>query len=232
MRANRLNNLVTNENKFLLRNLGIGEEIFEIFDNYKPAYALQKNKIRKVFSDGAVQKIFPDENVYCKNFREEEDAEIYREIYSEEGGDDPFRDEPKSDLFVKGQEQNYEQGSHIESEEISNIDLFKNCSNCQINKLKRLVSEINSPEEKVIVKAYKSKLKSKFFQIYEVNSKEFKEKIKHKIFHKCSFPSCGRTFASAGWLKSHFNEHLKELKKNKFNILFENFLNNYKNYLK
>ena len=232
MKTNRLNNLITEESKFLLRNLDIGEQIFEILDNSEPAYVLQKSKIRKVFSDGAVKKIFPDQALYSRNVREEEDAEIYREIYSQEGSDDPFRDEPKYDYFINGQEENYDNECHVESEEITNIDLFKNCSNGQISKLNRLVSEINSPEEKVLVKAYKSKLKSKFYRIYEGNSKEFKEKIKHKIFHKCSFPSCGRTFASAGWLKAHFNEHLKELKKNKFNILFENFLTNYKNYLK
>jgi hypothetical protein len=222
--------LTSEESKFLLRNLGIGEEIFEILDHSEPVYTLQKEKIRKVFSDGAVKKICPEESLNCRKFREEEDAEIYRDIYSEEGGDHPFREEPRVDYFINEQEENYEQECHAEGVETTNLNLFKNCSQGQISKLNRLVSEIHSPEEKVLVKAYKSKLKSKFYRIYEVNSKEFQEKIKHKIFHKCNFPSCGRTFASAGWLKSHFNEHLKELKKNKFNILFENFLTNSKKY--
>ena len=50
------------------------------------------------------------------------------------------------------------------------------------------------------------------------------EKIKNKIFHKCNFPSCNRTFASPGWLKSHFNEHDNEIKNYKFNKIFENFV--------
>ena len=83
-----------------------------------------------------------------------------------------------------------------------------------------------SNENRKVIKAYKSKLKSKFYRIYESNSKDYLEKVKYKLFHKCCFPNCGRTFSSSGWLKAHFEEHIKDLKKNSFNILFEKFIRN------
>ena len=95
-----------------------------------------------------------------------------------------------------------------------------------MEQLDRIFKEMNeSKEAKVIIKAYKSKLKTKFCKIYESNSEFYKEKNKFKIFHKCNFPGCSRTFASPGWLKSHFNEHLQEIKVNKFNVEFEKSLN-------
>lgn len=77
-----------------------------------------------------------------------------------------------------------------------------------------------------VIKAYKSKLKTKFQSIYENNSKTYIEKTKFKLYHKCCHPHCGRTFSSAGWLKAHYDEHLKELKYKQFNVLFEKFVNN------
>ena len=214
----------TNDSKILMRNLGFGEGLLQMLEREEPVYALQKEKIRKVFSDGAVKKIGFQGSMMRKT-REEEDVEAYRDIYTEEDSG-PFQEDERADFFIEDSEPK----EIPDKEECANLSLFQNCSQSQITKLNRLVSEFTSPQDKVLVKAYRSKLKSKFYQIYEVNSKQFQEKIKYKIFHKCSFPSCGRTFASAGWLKSHFNEHLHELKKNKFNILFENFLVNYKKY--
>ena len=43
-------------------------------------------------------------------------------------------------------------------------------------------------------------------------------------------PQCGRTFSSSGWLKAHFEEHLKELEKNNFNVLFDKFINSRTNH--
>jgi len=104
--------------------------------------------------------------------------------------------------------------------------ILKNSTEYQMEQLDRIFKEMNeSKEAKVIIKAYKSKLKTKFYKVYESNSEFYKEKNKFKIFHKCNFPGCSRTFASAGWLKSHFNEHLQEIKVNKFNCEFERSLN-------
>jgi len=112
----------------------------------------------------------------------------------------------------------------FKKEELKN-GILENSMQNQMEQLNRIFLEMNqSSEAKVIIKAYKSKLKTKFYKIYESNSKFYKEKNKYKIFHKCNFPGCSRTFASAGWLKSHFNEHLQELKSNKFNLEFEKSL--------
>ena len=105
--------------------------------------------------------------------------------------------------------------------------IFSTYSQSQIVNLTKIIEEMNqSNENRKVIKAYKSKLKSKFYRIYETNSKDYLGKVKYKLFHKCCFPHCGRTFSSSGWLKAHFEEHIKDLKKNSFNILFEKFIRN------
>ena len=109
----------------------------------------------------------------------------------------------------------------------NNSVIFSTYSQSQIVNLTKIIEEMNqSNENRKVIKAYKSKLKSKFYRIYETNSKDYLEKVKYKLFHKCCFPNCGRTFSSSGWLKAHFEEHIKDLKKNSFNILFEKFIRN------
>ena len=109
----------------------------------------------------------------------------------------------------------------------NNSVIFSTYSQSQIVNLTKIIEEMNqSNENRKVIKAYKSKLKSKFYRIYETNSKDYLEKVKYKLFHKCCFPHCGRTFSSSGWLKAHFEEHIKDLKKNSFNILFEKFIRN------
>ena len=110
---------------------------------------------------------------------------------------------------------------------MNNSVIFSTYSQSQIVNLTKIIEEMNqSNENRKVIKAYKSKLKSKFYKIYEFNSKDYLEKVKYKLFHKCCFPHCGRTFSSSGWLKAHFEEHIKDLKKNSFNILFEKFIRN------
>ena len=97
----------------------------------------------------------------------------------------------------------------------------------QIELLEKVIKNLNSnvKDSNIRIKAYKSKLKSNFFHIYEYNSLKYKELNKLKLFHKCNYPNCSRTFASAGWLKAHFKEHLDEVKQlsfsNKFTELME-----------
>ena len=102
-------------------------------------------------------------------------------------------------------------------------NLFNNNNNNFFNIIDNNNNNINN-NNKNIIKAYKSKHKIKYSKIYEKNSELNKQQNKYKMFHKCNFPNCGRTFSSSGWLKSHFNEHLKLIKKNKFNILFEKYI--------
>ena len=102
-------------------------------------------------------------------------------------------------------------------------NLFNNNNNNFFNIIDNNNNNINN-NNKNIIKAYKSKHKIKYSKIYEKNSELNKQQNKYKMFHKSNFPNCGRTFSSSGWLKSHFNEHLKLIKKNKFNILFEKYI--------
>jgi hypothetical protein len=152
-----------------------------------------------------------------------EDSNFYDEECEEQShhNGQAFNNKINNNFLIDGENSGEIQETHNEDE----LRIFKNCAQSQIIQLSQLFRKMNETSEKqVLVKAYKSKLKSKFYEIYENNSKEFKEKIKFKIFHKCNYPGCSRTFASAGWLRSHFKDHIKEIKKNKFNIMFENFL--------
>ena len=46
--------------------------------------------------------------------------------------------------------------------------------------LNKIIEEMNkSYENRKVIKAYKSKLKSKFYKIYEFNSKDYLEKVKY-----------------------------------------------------
>lgn len=217
-----------NENNFKLENLGINGNLFEKY------FVISQNKIRKVYSDSAVQEIDLSNILQTKRCRENED--IYDGIeneynpYEEKTLEENYHHEEHDsvtisdysdfdDEKIKNSEENYKK----EGLTNNTYDIFGNCSQNQIKKLNKLVSH-HQKEAKVIVKAYKSKLKSKHHEIYQKNSQEFMEKIKHKIFHKCNFPGCSRTFASAGWLKSHFSEHDKEIQEFKFNKLFENYM--------
>ena len=63
-------------------------------------------------------------------------------------------------------------------------------------------------------------------KLYEINSINLQEKNKFKLFHKCCYPGCTRTFSSSGWLRSHLNKHLKQLHNSKYCKLFKNYLLN------
>ena len=49
----------------------------------------------------------------------------------------------------------------------------------------------------------------------------------YKIIHHCSYPGCTRKFTSSGWLRAHFGEHLNEIKKKRFNVLFDKLIHGY-----
>ena len=100
----------------------------------------------------------------------------------------------------------------------------ENFSNC-LRKNSHI--ETNHSEKKTIetaVKKYKSKHKLRYQEIYQINSINFEEENKNKLFHKCCFQGCGRTFSSSGWLKSHLEEHLKEIKDSLFSKFYEKFI--------
>ena len=212
---------------FKLKNMGINECLFEKY------LIIKSDKIRKVYSDSAIAEVDPMKSLQNKRSRELED--IYDEVDNEYNpyqlNDYECSYEPEeNNETISDKSDGEEEDPHHEAAPVRNhggLEIFENCSKTQIDKLHRLVSHHQS-KAKTFVRAYKSKLKSKHQEIYVRNSQEFVEKIKHKIFHKCNFPGCNRTFASSGWLKSHFNEHDNEILSHKFNKIFDNFLKNSK----
>jgi len=227
--------------EILLRNLGFDTHFFQKIE-MESTYIIRREKIRKVGSENAVVKLENRQEI----IRSKDDDDICMQVYNEiEQNELLEADDKNFTTYIYDSKEinretnnpvhaNEENSAGIENENQpsclkieKNLEIFQNCSHSQLNQLNQMFKNINSSQnEKVMVKAYKSKLKTKFYQIYEENSQQFKENIKYKIFHKCNFPTCGRTFASAGWLKNHFSEHMKELKKNKFNIMFENLIEN------
>lgn len=100
---------------------------------------------------------------------------------------------------------------------LAGVDLEK------LEKLKRLSHNVNCDikDSKLIVKAYTSKMKQKHMDSYIENSKETEKINEMKLYHKCNFPECSRTFSSSGWLKSHLDDHMKEIQLHDFNTEFE-----------
>ena len=84
----------------------------------------------------------------------------------------------------------------------------------------------NNNNNNYIGKAYKSKLKKKYNHLYEINSIDLENKNKEKLYHKCCYPGCNRTFSSSGWLKAHLKYHLKQIHNSKYCKLFENYILN------
>jgi hypothetical protein len=197
-------------------------------------YVIKKEKFKKILSESAITKLenFPItkkfsslQNLDVDLPREEQNYNEYTEIY---GGDEEFSNgDPNSPNFSRGAFENtYLETEHkpqeTEQNEKSN-ETRQIFDDSILNRLKQLLAKITTNEDKVIIKAYRSKLKRKFKRIYEKNSANFNESTKYKIFHKCKFPGCERTFASCGWLKSHFDDHLSELQKCDVNQQFLKF---------
>ena len=211
--------------EFKLKNMGFDENIFEKF------FVIRTDKIRKIYSDTAINEVDVSKTLQNKRSRETED--IYEGVDNEYN---PYADNSQNENFHVQEEDAVTISDYSEDDEVKEpalnsispkdgLEIFINCSKKQIDKLNQLV-ERHQNQTKIFVKAYKSKLKSKNQDIYQKNSKDFIEKIKNKIFHKCNFPGCNRTFASAGWLKSHFNEHDDEILNYKFNKVFDFFVKN------
>lgn len=226
---------------FLNKNTIKAKDDLEIYDECDQEYSVldssTANFNTKIGTSNCFSNLFNSTNQNncfssCGNLRSIEENSKAKSLFSSKSISDfnSFTQDKKieEEKINSKTETNLEQ---IESNQNSKNDLnmkngiLKNSQEYQMEQLDRIFKEMNeSKEAKVIIKAYKSKLKTKFYKVYESNSEFYKEKNKYKIFHKCNFPGCSRTFASAGWLKSHFNEHLQEIKVNKFNIEFERSL--------
>ena len=129
---------------------------------------------------------------------------------------------------------------------INNMLSNNNCSNAQTNFSSNFLNNNNilddfekvgkqkktqndSKENKnFFIKSYKSKYKIKNKIIYEQNSFDVKKLNKDKLFHKCCYPGCNRTFSSSGWLRTHYSEHLQEIHSSAYCKLFEEYLSSEK----
>ena len=218
------------ESNDLYLNFGFSPNFFS--EIKEEIYIIEKNPMRKIFSANAVLNI-PIEEQIEKKIYDAEDKELYNQqeedyCFDLNKNDNLLLNFGEKIILNDNNNQYYSNSIFFPFNTENNI--FSNFSQNQIMNLNKIIEEMNkSYENRKVIKAYKSKLKSKFYKIYEFNSKDYLEKVKYKLFHKCCFPNCGRTFSSSGWLKAHFEEHIKDLKKNKFNILFEKFIRNNKN---
>ena len=211
-----------NESNNLFLNFGFSPNFFS--EIKEKIYIIEKNPMRKISSTNDVSALPIEEQISQKKIYDAEDKELYQQ--QEE---DNWSELNKIDN-INSKEKIIKKSNSIFSPipfKDNNSVIFSTYSQSQIVNLTKIIEEMNqSNENRKVIKAYKSKLKSKFYRIYETNSKDYLEKVKYKLFHKCCFPNCGRTFSSSGWLKAHFEEHIKDLKKNSFNILFEKFIRN------
>ena len=222
---NSSKNITNTEQNNLFINFGFSPNFFS--EIKEEVYIIEKNPMRKISSANAVSALPIEEQVAQKKIYDAEDKELYQQ--QEE---DNWSELNKIDN-INSKEKIIKKSNSIFSPipfKDNNSVIFSTYSQSQIVNLTKIIEEMNqSNENRKVIKAYKSKLKSKFYRIYETNSKDYLEKVKYKLFHKCCFPHCGRTFSSSGWLKAHFEEHMKDLNKNSFNILFEKFIRNNKN---
>jgi hypothetical protein len=211
-----------NESNNLFLNFGFSPNFFS--EIKEEIYIIERNPMRKISSANAVSALPIEEQISQKKIYDAEDKELYQQEEEDNWSDLNKNDNINSKEKIKNTNSVFSPFSFNFID--NNTGIFSSYSQSQIVNLTKIIEEMNqSNEKRKVIKAYKSKLKSKFYRIYESNSKDYLEKVKYKLFHKCCFPNCGRTFSSSGWLKAHFEEHIKDLKKNSFNILFEKFIN-------
>lgn len=194
----------------LMKNCGLDPLIFNT-QNY--VYAYQKNALKKVSSLNAILAI-PINEEDIKNRRKKsyvaEDKESYeREELNKILDDDIYYINMKNQNPINIINENKKTSAFKESPQFDY--LIQNINNGYINS--------NS-----FINSYKSKNDSKFFQIYDINSKSIHGKFKYKLFHKCCFPGCNRTFSSSGWLKAHFKDHMRHLENNWFSLAFKKYI--------
>ena len=184
----------------LIRNCGFDPFFFREMQNY--VYVYQKNPMKKVNSVNTILAIPINEDDYkikqTKKNYVAEDKESYEQ-------------EEFNKILDSCVNTNHNNNTVVNNENSKLNYLVKNINND--------VSNNNS-----VIKKYKSKLNSKFVKIYEANSLNIPDKVKYKLFHKCCYPGCNRTFSSSGWLRAHFKEHLDQIHKSTFSLLFDRFI--------
>lgn len=226
--------------EILLENCGFSKNFFTEIDKY--VYAIEKNSMKKVNSaNGAIaiplenninnndKKIYEaeDKDSFLLKEKEEETEKIINKNNDNSNiisnsNNNIIRINLDNDNNENANNNNNDYSKNEESDN-KNLNINKLCYEEFNKKFNSLINNINKDikETKTAIKAYRSRHKSKFTKVYEINSYQLLEKNKFKLFHKCCFPDCKRTFSSSGWLKAHYKEHLKELHKSNYCKLFE-----------
>ena len=201
---------LNNSSNLLLKNCGFSPDLFSEISKNVFIFSRNNNNIKKIRSENdiiSLQMKRRRENIESKKIYEAEDKETYNKIYGKDiNYNFVYKNKSNNSLF------DISAFTTIPSQEYS--EKF-NKNNCEIIK-----------NNNYLIKAYKSNLKKKYCKLYEINSINLEEKNKYKLFHKCCYPGCNRTFSSSGWLKSHLDKHLKKIQNSKYCKLFENYLIN------
>ena len=199
----------------LMKNCGFDPIFFN--DMQKYVYVYEKNPMKKVYSSNAVLAIpINEEDMSNKKNRKKsyvaEDKESYEQEELNRILDNNIlcinpKNQSQSSIPTKNKRMSaFQETPHFNS-------ILQNINNDVLN-------------NNQLINSYKSRIKSKFFKIYDTNSINIQGKIKYKLFHKCCYPGCNRTFSSSGWLKAHLKEHLKQIHNSQFSLLFKKFIYN------
>ena len=198
----------------LMKNCGFDPIFFNDIQKY--VYVYEKNPMKKVYSSNAVLAIpiNEEESTYKKSRKKSyvaEDKESYeREELNKILDNNVLRINPKNQNQSNNSNKNKRMSAFQETPHLNS--LLQNINNDIVDNNK-------------LINTYKSKIKTKFLKIYDTGSINIQDKMKYKLFHKCCYPGCNRTFSSSGWLKAHFKEHLKQIHNSQFSQLFKKFIN-------
>ena len=210
-----LNSKNDNYSTILMKNCGLDPQIFNNMQKY--IYVYKKDPLKKVCSSNAIVALpINDDDLFKNNKKrpyEVEDKETYeRQEISKilDNGIYCINTKNQNQLDIKNNNNNNKRNSAFEE-------------NPQLD---YLIQSINNDftNSHSLINSYNSKSNSKFMKVYSINSINIQGKIKYKLFHKCCFPGCERTFSSAGWLKAHFKDHLKQIKNSNFSVLFKKYI--------
>lgn len=139
---------------------------------------------------------------------------------------------------VEPTELSFQKKTQIDSNSVDSIDNLTNSNstavemslNCNenalsLNKVMKTLTTINDTTNTDVISVMNIKRNKCDKVVYENKNKN--DKALYKVIHHCSYPGCNRKFTSSGWLKAHFGEHLNEIKKKRFNVLFDKLIHGY-----
>ncbi len=209
----------------LIKNCGFDETFLSLIHDY--LFVLNKNSL--TISSNNNNKI-DSTNSALHLQGEEEEIEIEKECNNKKRKISQDSEEKESSeieelIFHNLDNNNNNHNTLFFNKYTNNVSNNKNNNNnFSLDEL--VIDDIESKQNQInqIIKAYRSKHKSKNLRLYEINSINAKEKNKHKLFHKCVYPGCNRTFSSSGWLKAHFKEHLNQVHNSIYSKIFEKFI--------